>query len=548
MQRKAAFFAAAFASCTIPALAVQKVDCDKGQAIGNIAAGKGAITLVVKGNCLDNIVIAADDVTITTDGVSAAAIAARDAAQPAILLDGARRVRIDGLFAGGLAITGGTSGISARRGSSLDLANCTVSGSSQNAVVASFASTVSIDHCTIGPNDGNGAVAANAGALVITDSTVANNAGQGIVATRGSYVRIGQDLDGTPSVRPVTVSASGGTGIAITESSSGNVVGGSIDASAGENLFVGRASSGQIGLGANGLVGSVAIRNAASHGVHVEGANATIAYAAVTGSHVNGIVVNNGASARIGLLNGGTYGSVTITGSGQSGIHEGNGGAVFLGGTTITGNGTTPGGGYGGFGISVAQGASLDMAGNNVVSGNAESGISVSKNAVAYIGDPLFGLGTTNTVSANGAVGPENGGIEVRAGATATIRDAAIADNTGPAIQAFDSATVDLRGSTSVKALDHGASTAGAVVRRSSLLSLRDGASIVSATGDGIDVGELAQLAIRDANVVQGNGANGRGIACFHTAPMTAPAAAVVGDLANVSGTLGSMDDCNVFP
>jgi hypothetical protein len=64
----------------------------------------------------------------------------------------------------------------------------------------------------------------------------------------------------------------------------------------GTNIFVGRASSGQIGAGFNGLTGGVSIQNAA-RGVVVEGANAAIIFSSITGAALEGIRVPTGNDA-----------------------------------------------------------------------------------------------------------------------------------------------------------------------------------------------------------------------------------------------------------
>ena len=526
------------------------VNCGHRHTIGHaLKSSVKHLAIIVKGACVENVEIERDDVTITTDGVTPASITAADASKPVITLDGAQRIVIDGLLAGGLTLSGGTFGVSASRTSTLDLQNCTVSGNSANGVVASYGSTVGIDSCTVGPNMGNGVVAANTSSVAITNSTVSNNTAAGILAIRSSYVRVGQDLAGTTTVKPVNVSASGGNGIAITESSSGNVVGGVVDGSVSTNIFVGRGSSGQIGLGSNNLMGGVVIQNGARHGVSVEGGNATIVFSAISGNGLTGITVSNAGSARIGILNTSTgYGPTTVSNNGQVGIQVAIGGAAFVGGTTISGNGNGGGGGaFGRFGISVVQG-SATLAGDNVIANNGESGIFVGRGGSINVGDGAFGLTTTNTISGNGSVGPNNGGLFAFQGGIIQVFNGAISGNTGPAVQSFEAGVIELRGSTAVTVPAAG-STAGAVVQFGATLRVRDTASIVSGTGDGIQASNMTAVNIRDGNTIQGNGAGSVGIRCFNVSS-TAPASAATlnGNLARVSGTAGATTGCNVFP
>src|SRR5207244_1832064 len=169
--------------------------------------------------------------------------------------------------------------------------------------VASYRSTLSVDSCTVGPNTGNGVGASNTASLAITNSTVTNNTAAGVFAVRSSFVRVGQDLAGTPIAQPVTVSGSGGNGIAISESSAG--------------------------LGSNNLTGGVTIRNGASHGISVEGGNATIVFSTITSNASTGILISNAGSARIGLLNGVGSGATRVSSNGSVGIHVAIGASAF---------------------------------------------------------------------------------------------------------------------------------------------------------------------------------------------------------------------------
>jgi len=526
--------------------AVSKVDCDKGQKVQPKVKKKGVV--IVKGHCTENLVIVADDVTITTDGVSAALFSPADAAEPTISLNGANRVVIDGAATGGITVNGGTPGILARGNSTLTLMNCAITGTSQNGVVAGAGSTVAIDACAITGNGGNGAVAANTSSLIITNSTVTGNTGSGLGATRSAYLRVGQDSDGTATVKPVTVSGNGANGIFITESSSGTVVGGVVETSTVTNIFVGRGSSGQIGVGLNGLTAGVAVQNGASFGISVEGANATIAYGTVANNARAGIIITNAGSARIGILNGNTgYGPVTITGNGGPGVHVAIGGSAFIGGTTVGANGTVVNA-LGRYGIGVQRGGSVALAGDNVIENNPETGIFVGGGSTLLVGDGAFGLSTGNTISGNGGVGPNTGGLFAFQGGVIQVNDATISDNTGPGLQAFEGGIIELRGASSVTVPAAG-STNGATVNFASRLRVRDTASIVSATADGIQVGDASSVNVRDAtSVVQGNGASGVGVRCTNTSPLTKSASTLTGNLTGVTGTVSQQVGCNLFP
>jgi len=518
------------------------VDCNSGQTIKQALALSGGgsgpkqLVITVRGTCNENVVITRDDVTINTNGVATATIAATDTSQPTVRLDGARRIVIDGVVANGITISGGTFGISASRNSTLDVLHCAITGASNTGIIGSLNSVVSVDACSVTGN-GNGITAANTSSVVVTNSTVSGNTGNGLVGTRSSYLRVGQDLSGTPTAKPVTVSGNGSTGIAITEGSSGNIVGGTVQNSGGTNIFVGRASSGQIGLGSNNLTGGVAVQNG-RRGIAVEGANATILFSTITGATLEGININAAASARIGVLNGNTgYGANTISGN-ATGIGVFHGGAAYIGGNTVTANT--------GIGINVFE-ATATIVGSNAITNNGQTGVLVHAGTVDF-GNAGFELTTTNTISGNGSAGPNTGGIFAFKGGNILINDATISNNSGPGVQAFEAGTIELRGSTTVTVPGAG-STAGALVQFGSTLRLRDTASIISTTGDGIQASNLTSVNIRDGNIVQGNGAGAVGVRCFNTAPLPASAATLTGlNLTNITGATGATAGCNVFP
>ena len=525
--------------CAVTAArAAIKVNCNVvGQTISAAIAANpdlSPLVLKVKGTCTENVVIKRDDVTIKTNGVATATIIAANPAENAIHVEGAHRIVIDGVIAGGISISGGNFGVNATRNSTLALSHCAVTGATNTGIISSFGSTVEVDNCAVTGNAA-GVTAANTSSLGITNSTVSGNTGSGITAVRNSTLRVGQDLAGTAAVKPVVVSGNGGSGITITESSAGNVVGGTIETSTATNLFIGRGSSGQIGLGSNNLTGGVTIQNG-NRGISVEGANATIILSTISGHAVEGIVVSNGGSARIGVLNGNNgFSGNTISGN-ATGIGVFDGGSAYMGGNTVDSNT--------GFGINVGQGIA-QIVGNNTITNNGQTGVFV-RQGHAYIGNPGFGLATTNTISGNGGTGPNTGGIFAFLGGTILVNNATISNNVGAAVQAFEASAIELRGSTAITVPAAG-TTDGASMGLGSTLRVRDTSSIVSATGNGI-VANTSNVNIRDGNTVQGNGTGKVGISCFPAAPMTVSAVSLTGNLTGVSGTSGALGGtCNQF-
>jgi hypothetical protein len=339
----------------------------------------------------------------------------------------------------------------------------------------------------------------------------------------------------------VTVSNNAATGIVVTDNAFATVVGGAVQASGSSNIFVGRGSGAAIGFGTNGLTGGVTIGNAGGNGISIEGGNATIVNSTISGSGQRGIVIGNGGSARVGVTNtNNVFGANTISGNTGDGIGLFHSASAYIGGNTIDGNG--------GVGVNVGGGSAV-LVGGNTISNNGQTGVLASRGGNALIGDAGFGPPTiVNTISGNGAAGPNNGGIFAFADGNIQTNNATISNNVGTAVQAFDAGVIELRGTTTVTVPASG-TTHGASVQLGSTLRLRDTASIVSATGDGIQATNLSAVNIRDAdNVVQGNGPSGLGVNCFSSSPMTLPAVTLTGNLANVTGTAGGQANCNLFP
>ena len=527
-----------------PAKPPQVVDCGAGGTIaGALASGLKVIT--VRGTCTENVTITQDDVTIRTDGANFATIQALDPSRPTVLLDGARRLVVDGVFSNGITIAGGTNGLNAIRGATVDVTSCVIQSNTSNGVIASYGSTITVDQCLIQNNNGNGGTAANAATLVVTNSTVTANTAIGLLGIRSAHLRVGQDFAGTQTVKAVTITNNGTNGLVITDNSAGIVVGGSVTNNASTGIFVGRGSGAEIGQGSGALIAGVTVQGN-HHGISMEGANATILDSTVTLNDLTGIIVTNAGSARIGIRNDSSaYSGNTITNNGSNGIHVAIGGSAFIGGNTIAGNGTDATAGLGRFGIGVFQ-AAATLAGNNTIQGNAASGVFARAGSV-FIGDPNFGsLPTHNFIGFNGNSDATRGGIFAFQGGTILVRDATISDNGGAAIQAFENGVIELRASTvttSTGANGGGPpTTSGIAANLGSIVRLRDTSSVISPGGDGAQVGTLSSIDIANEatpSTVRGNGATGVGVRCSGNSSLTGP-------LTNVSGTAGQTSGC--FP
>lgn len=442
------------------------VDCNAGQTIkqaltlagGGGGAGPKQLVITVRGTCNENVVIARDDVTINTNGVVPATIAALDASQSAVLLDGARRIVIDGVMANGITLSGGPVALAVTRGATASLANCDVSGATVNGVVASYSSTLEVDKCVLHDNN-RGGVAANDAQLVVTNSTVRNNTNEGLIAVRSSYLRVGQDRGGNPVARPVTVTSNGTQGISVFDSSSATIVATTIRSNGSTGVLFQRGSAGTVGTGSNGLVSPNTIENNALTGlgsgvtvyqasaVLVQGntinsngrgvfvgstSSATIFGNSIQNNAGRGVQVNEKGSARIGLVDGATSApGNTISGNGSDGIGIFDGGEGVVAGNTITSNG--------GNGINMNMGT-MNLVGGNTISANAFHGIFVGASRI------FQGPGTFGTLPDTADVSQNNGfaGLFLFNSASADLYRITLTNNARQGIGASLNSTINL--------------------------------------------------------------------------------------------------------
>ena len=410
------------ACCVLSVMAAEanvKVNCNiVGQTITQALIDNATVSplvLVVRGPCVENVVIARDDVTIKTNGVVAASISALDLGLAVIALDGAHRIRIDGL-APGISISGGVYGVAATRGATARLANCDVSSASNSAAIASFGSTLEIDSCDLHDNN-RGGVASNESSLIVTNSTSENNQNEGILAVRSSYVRVGQNRNGDTVAQPVTVNHNLTHGISVLDSSSATIVATNIQNHVnGNGISIQRSSAATIGTGTNGFVSPNTIQGSGVWGVSVyqassaliqgntitsnsrgvgvnETASATIIGNNIQNNTARGVQVGEKSSAKIGVNDGANATSAnTISNNGSDGIGIFDGGEGVVAGNTISSNG--------GNGISMNMGT-MNLVGGNTISANASHGIFVGASRL-FQGPGTFGtLPDTADVSQN---------------------------------------------------------------------------------------------------------------------------------------------------
>lgn len=416
-----------------------RVDCGKGETIAHALAqgdDRKPLVIVVKGTCAENVTIERDDVAL--QGESGAAIVAADAARSTIVVDGARRVLIEGL-----TVSGGRHGISAFRNATVDLSACRLEYNAQFGVAASFGSTVIADDCLIQRNSNGGAVASNGGQLVLTGSTVQKNGGNGVMATRTGSIRLGQDFLGGPiaPASAVTVRLNSGSGVVSTDTSTAIVVGGFIANNDVHGVVVSNGSSAQIGAGLNGVTAGVTIQKnsqggGVTHGVTVyQGSRALIQGATIDDHNGNGVRIEGAAATVVGS---------TITNSRRYGVEVSNSGSVRLGLTDGSGtNGNTIDGSTLD-GVHIVSASSAWMFGNTIQNNKRWGVLAVEQSVARFVG--------LNKVTTNGA-GANTGGVFLRDASLHVLKgDFLIEPNTneitgnfGDGIQAIENATVELR-------------------------------------------------------------------------------------------------------
>lgn len=145
-----------------------KVNCDKGRTIASAlehASPGRPLVIVVSGDCVENVVIRRDDVTLVADTQSSASISPTGDSERPIIVEG-QRVRIEG-FA---SIHGGQDGILVRRGASADIVGNTI----HDAVGAE------------GSRNGTGISVSGSSDAQIWNNTIRDNHRQGINILEGS--------------------------------------------------------------------------------------------------------------------------------------------------------------------------------------------------------------------------------------------------------------------------------------------------------------------------------------------------------------------------
>ena len=394
----AALAAAAFLACPTVASALSDlnltVDCGGGDSINRTLSRPTLVdrrlVVTVSGTCNENVTLQRDDVVLRAQAAGSG-VNATDATQPAILIDGARRVLLDGL-----TVVGGNNGVKATGAAAITIRNSAIRNAVTNGILVNGRATAVVEGSTI-ENNGQFGVVADGSSIRMTDSTVQGNGFSGVISARGSDVILGDtdsagtvccgnqivnnardgvtvDDNANATLFGNTVQGNGGStgrfGILAVQASSvwlrgGNVVNGNGSAGGGGGVYARGVSSIRTGAGdlplspttneisnntfgiqaSNNsyidLQGGLSITNSTFHGVVVDAGSrlrttqSTISNNGTLHSAL-GIFVQRGSSAEfLGSAN-------VVTGNGAAGLYCADSESYYSGNVTgITGN---PGG------------------------------------------------------------------------------------------------------------------------------------------------------------------------------------------------------------
>ena len=347
------------------------VDCSKGESIGDAlerpAIFERHIIVTVKGSCAENVVIERDDVTLRADA-SGGGVDAPDATRPAILVNGARRARIEGL-----SIRGGQYGVRVTGSGAARIAEARVREAAEDGVRVDGSSSAEIDDSTV-ENNGQAGITSRA-TVTVRGSTVRNNGFSGVTAHRGGFAFLGGTL---------------GNSICCGNTIENNVLDGVTVADTAGAILFGNTIRGN-GRGGGGRHGILIIDGAS---VRLMGDNRIEDNGLVQGAQLSGAgIFVRGSTLRVGFgdlpltpaanhITGNTFGiqalenatldlrsGLNVLNNRTTGIVLQHGSRARLDTANVSNNR--------GHGIFVARGASVDFVGQtpNVVSGNTAFGL-----------------------------------------------------------------------------------------------------------------------------------------------------------------------------
>jgi parallel beta-helix repeat protein len=268
--------------------------CGAGSTISDaVKLLKPGDTLLVNGNCSENVSIPEEIHNLTLDGQSQASIAPLDGSQSTV------NIRGRGITIARFTLTGGLNGIIVTRGGAAILEGNTIRNA-QTGISLTSHSVARIQNNTIENNTDRGVNVAEASTARLDGNTIQNNSSDGVLVNEGSSARIGFDA-------PNTIQSNGGRGVIITRSSSGRIMNNTISNNRSDGVDVLRGSHADI---ANNEISGNGIGTAGTvHGILVNYNSAVNMDSANSSSTPNknfGLACLNGGmvDGRRGTLNG----------------------------------------------------------------------------------------------------------------------------------------------------------------------------------------------------------------------------------------------------
>lgn len=178
------------------------VNCGAGQTVGAALAQaqshSGPVNIIISGTCTEQVTVNRDDVTLQgntpTDGLK---FLSSPSSGPVLALDG-QRIKV-----ANLTVSGGTFGIYATHGASVNVFSVDVSGAANVGINAANSATANVNNSKIHGNQTFGVSAVYGGSLIVIGSSVTGNGFHGAYAS----------IFGVLSLRQDTIEGNGGTGV-----------------------------------------------------------------------------------------------------------------------------------------------------------------------------------------------------------------------------------------------------------------------------------------------------------------------------------------------
>jgi parallel beta-helix repeat protein len=334
------------------------------------------MVIVVNGTCNENVVIERDDVTLKA-GTSGGGVSAADAANPAIHVNGARRILVENLN-----VVGGSHGVYVTSSGGATVRGSSVRNAALTGVQVEGGSSAVVDASTVENNGNSGVVAVAASTVALYGSTVRGNALYGVVASRAANITVG-NIDAAGNVCcGNTIENNALDGVLVADGSTSILNGNTIQMNGTTvgrfGVLVTRASSAVI------RGGNVIRQNGSA-----TGGGGVLASAATLGSGPGDTPVNpstNEITANTFGIQGNTgatlilQGGVRVNASKFSGVVVDHGSRLRTNGSTISDNGA--------HGIFAARNSSVSLDGAaNAASNNAAYGLYCGDAETSYSGN-----------------------------------------------------------------------------------------------------------------------------------------------------------------